>query len=200
MQRIDAVDKMIATIAKELFSWLHTISQQNEKYADIFKLQNYAFFEETLVNAQETFTSLKAFIDDAVEGRIENENKYILWMVTYEFPSLANLANRLEGVGRRVREEELALYIRRKDVLNVVRDLDIKKLESSVSTMRKRLEKHCDSSEDSELQLVSKLWNKIKSKIVDIVQKLETAASVSYQLAVEVSPQVVSSTFDKYSR
>lgn len=45
-------------------------------------------------------------------------------------------------------EEELSLYIRRKDVLNVVKELELKTLEGMVSTMRKRLIKHFRSDFD----------------------------------------------------
>jgi hypothetical protein len=41
------------------------------------------------------------------------EKRYVQWMIAYEFPALSNLATRVEGVGGRVNEEELSLYIRR---------------------------------------------------------------------------------------
>ena len=125
-----------------------TIAALNDKYADIFKLQNLAFFVDALSPLQATLPSLKKFIQYANTQRNEVEAKYILWMVTYEFPSLSDLATRLEGIGNRVREEELALYVRRKDVLTVVKELDQKKLDASVSSLRKRLDKHCDSSDE----------------------------------------------------
>ncbi len=56
-------------------------------------------------------------------------------------------------IGTKVNEEELSLYIRRKDVLNVVKELELKSLEGMVVTMRKRLLKHFRSDYD----LVSEL-------------------------------------------
>jgi hypothetical protein len=61
----------------------------------------------------------------------------------------------MEGVGNRVREEELALYVRRKDVVSVVKELDSKTLENSIGKMYQRLEKHFSSAEDQDLDLVS---------------------------------------------
>lgn len=69
-------------------------------------------------------------------------------MVEYELPSLASLATRLEGVGSRVGAEELSLYIRRKDVLAVMKELEQKSVETVISTLRKRLEKHFKSEFD----------------------------------------------------
>ena len=54
----------------------------------------------------------------------------------------------MDGVGSKVHGEELSLYIRRKDVLNVVKELDLKTLEINIATMRKRLEKHFKSEFD----------------------------------------------------
>jgi len=191
---------MLITLSQELFTWLTNISNQNIKYSDIFKLKNLCYYEVTLTNiSQSTIPSLKKFISYVISQRIEVESRYIVWMVSYEFPSLSDLAVRLEGVGNRVREEELALYIRRKDVQNVVKELDLKTLESSITTMRKRLEKHCDNTDDQDLKLLSDLWKKIKDKTVDIVKKLELAALVSYQITLDIGPQIVAATFDKFS-
>ena len=44
-----------------------------------------------------------------------------------------------------------------------------------------------------------KYWQKIRDKTVDIVKKLEVAASASYQITLEIGPDVVGANFDKYS-
>ena len=46
-----------------------------------------------------------------------------------------------------IKPEELALYVRRKDVQHVIQLLEAKKVEAGVVSMRGRLEKHCDASE-----------------------------------------------------
>lgn len=92
--------------------------------------------------------ALDSFMINATQQRHESMGRYVHWMVSYEYPALSALAVRLDGLGRKVNEEELSLYIRRKDVLNVVKELEVKGLESKVSTLRKRLEKHFRSDFD----------------------------------------------------
>ena len=99
------------SLSKELFSWISNFANQNDKYSDVIKLQNFCFFEESLKHVN--ISALSKFVKFAAQQREDAEAKYSLWMVSYEFPSLSNLAKRMEGVGSRVREEELALYIRR---------------------------------------------------------------------------------------
>jgi len=91
---------------------------------------------------------LESFVSNATQVRQESMVKYVNWMVAYEFPALSALAIRLDGVGKKVHDEELSLYIRRKDVLNVVKELELKSLENMVITMRKRLLKHFKSDMD----------------------------------------------------
>jgi hypothetical protein len=97
--------------AKELFVWLSSFALQNEKHAPIIKVTNFTFFVEAL--APMNIPQLRKYLTYATQQAADAETKYILWMVSYEFPSLSELANRMEGVGSRVREEELALYVRR---------------------------------------------------------------------------------------
>ena len=197
-QIIDCVEQMLVVLAKELLNWLNDMAQQNDKYANIFKLQNLKYFIDFLTPLQSSIMSLKKFINYSTIQKLEIESKYVLWMVTYEFPSLSDLAIRMEGIGGRVREEELSLYIRRKDVLTVVKELDAKKLDLSVSELRKRLQKHCDSTDIQDLKLIPLLWRKIRDKTVDIVKKVELCASVSYQITLDIGPHHVSVSFDKY--
>ena len=68
---------------------------QNEKYGDIVVLNNFYFIEQTL--SVEMFPTLSEFLKYASERVMESEAKYVLWMVTYELSSLAELATRLEG-------------------------------------------------------------------------------------------------------
>jgi hypothetical protein len=129
--------------------------------------------------------------------RQEAESKYVNWMVAYEFPSLSALASRMDGIGSRVREEELALYVRRNDVMTVIKELDLKKVEESVSTMRKRLDKHFLSPESG--KLVPDTWEKITDRMVSILFRLQEAALGSYQITLTVGPSAVKAIYDKFS-
>jgi effector-binding domain-containing protein len=99
-------------------------------------------------------------------------------MVSYAFPALSVLASRMEGVGNRVREEELALYVRRKDVVSVVKELDSKTLENSIGKMYQRLEKHFSSAEDQDLDLVC--------VCVSLICKIKSVLRITYKFIVFV--------------
>ncbi len=141
-------------LCKELLSWLATISKQNEKYTDKVKIVNLVFFQMTIPAMNVPI--LQSFVTYVNQQIQESMVKYVQWMVEYEFPSLSALAIRLDGVGKKVSDEDLSLYIRRKDVLNVIKELESKTLDSMVSNLAKRLEKHFKSEFDvvSELRII----------------------------------------------
>lgn len=144
-QQMECVNQLFFKLAKDLFKWIAQVASSNEKYAEVVKMHNFGFFEETVGPLNIPF--LQKFVTYAAQQRKEAEAKYIQWMISYEFPELSALAARMEGVGARVKPEELALYVRRKDVLHVIQLLDAKKVDAGVASMRGRLEKHCDASE-----------------------------------------------------
>ncbi len=213
-QYFDCVDDLLCKVARELLSWLTATAKLSDKYADKLRITNFTFFECAL--RPFGIAALDTFVEYAAQQRQEGMARYVNWMVAYEFPALSALAVRMDGVGHRVNEEELSLYIRRKDVLNVVKEVEVvRTLEASVSTMRKRLEKHFLSEYDSvssprlfgipliaslqELNLVAHSWQQIKSRVVRILTRLEEAASASYQITLDVGPKTVRDIFDKYA-
>lgn len=146
LQQFEHVDDLLHKLAKELFSWLTLTSKQSDKYCDKIKITNFTFFEKAV--APMNIAILENFVSFAAQQKSEAVARYVNWMVSYEFPALSALAVRMDGVGNRVNEEELSLYIRRKDVLNVVKEVEnVKVLEANIVTLRKRLEKHflCES-------------------------------------------------------
>lgn len=133
-------------LAKELFSWLTSIARQSDKYSDKVKIVNLRFFQLSI--SQLHVPVLDSFVVSAVQQVNDCIIRYINWMVEYEFPSLSALASRMEGVGTKISNDELAVYIRRKDVLNVIKELETKPLEVVILNLRKRLEKHFKSDFD----------------------------------------------------
>lgn len=142
------MNDLIVKLAKELFNWLTFVTKQSEKYCDKLKYMNFEYFIQSTSAFEEPL--LANFINVATQQVSDARSKYIQWMVQYEFPQLSQLAIRMDGVSvnSKVNEEELSLYIRRKDVLNVIKELELKTLETSVVTLRKRLDKHMKSDFD----------------------------------------------------
>ncbi len=140
-QLFEYVDDLLHKLAKELFTWLAAVAKQSDKYADKIKIVNYSYFEAALLPLN--LPILENFVTYAAQQKVEAMARYVNWMVSYEFPALSALAVRMDGVGHRVNEEELSLYIRRKDVLNVVKEVEVvKTLEVNISSLRRRLVKH----------------------------------------------------------
>lgn len=192
---MSCVDESLYKIAKELFSWLNAVAKASDKYADKIKITNFSFFLQAMTTVEAP--ALRDFVHHASQQLRDCTVKYLQWMVAYEFPSLSALATRIDGVSNKVSDEELSLYIRRKDVLSVVKELESRTVDSLVASLRKRVEKHFRSDFDQELRLVDALWLQLKERVVSILTKLEIAATVSYQINLEVGPTQVAQSFDK---
>ena len=197
-QIIDFGEELLYTTAKELLQWVETVAALNDKYADIVRVQNFGFF--ALAVSPLGVPSLEKFVAVAAQQRRDAETRYVLWMVSYSFPQLSALMARMDSVGARVREDELALYVRRKDVVSVVKELGGRQLSDSIGKMFKRLEKHCLSTDDSDLDLVAALWKKIRDRVVGILHQLEEAALASYQIELAVTPKMVKDTFNQFKK
>ena len=195
---VDFAEELLYNLAKQLLQWIEGVAALNDKYADVVRVQNFGFF--ALAVGPIGVPALEKFVNFAAQQRKEAETRYVLWMVSYSFPQLSALMARMDSVGTRVREEELALYVRRKDVVSVVGELDGKQLMDAVGKMYKRLEKHCASADDHDLDLVAALWKKIRDRVVSRLQSLEEAALVSYQLVVPVTSKAVKEIFNRWKR
>lgn len=51
-----------------------------------------------------------------------------------------------------------------------------------------------------EMRLVERTWQQLRERIVGILARLEEAASLSYQIKLEVGPQVLGGLFDKVAK
>lgn len=197
-QQMECINQVFFRLAKELFKWVTSVADSNDKYRDVVKMHNFGFFEETVGPLGIPF--LARFVTYAGQQRAEAETKYVQWMVSYEFPELAALASRMEGVGARVKPEELALYVRRKDVLHVISMLDAKKVDAGVASMRSRLEKHCDASEAQGAALRAALWGVLTNRVVGVMRRLGEAAFASYQITLDLSAAAVAEMFQKHDK
>lgn len=195
-QVFDCVEALVYQVAKEVFNHVETVAASNDKYVDVVRVRNYTYLLK-VIPTNSSIKCLGKFIQFAEKEMTDSRKKYIMWMLEYEFPALSELIQRLEDIRSRVKDEELSVYVRRKDVLAVVKDLDKKKLDESLVNMKKRLEKHFSSSDDINLGIPKQLWLMLKEKMVATFNKLEECVVHSYQLALEVDCAYVSLVFDK---
>ena len=96
------------------------------------------------------------------------QQEYIIWMISYEFPGIGLLIDRMNSVGARVSKNELALFVWRQDVVKLAKDLEPKTMENSILNMRKRLRKHFESPDLESLQIQGFIWVLLKAKLTKI--------------------------------
>lgn len=192
----ECIETLVYQVAKEVFNHIETVAASNDKYVDVVRVRNYTYLLK-VIPTNSNIKSLEKFIQFASKEVTDSHKKYIKWMLEYEFPALSDLMQRLDDIRSRVKDEELSVYIRRKDVIAVTKDLDKKKVEELVINMKKRLEKHFSCPDDVNLGIPRQLWMMLKEKMVAILGRLEECAVSSYQLALDVDGAYVSALFDK---
>ena len=211
---LPCVDELIFSLSREVLHWTTTVSEQNSKYKDIVLIHNFSYFTATIesfindksswggsTGVHMTLRNLQPFLVFASDERDAAEERYIRWMIQYEFSALSSIYSRMEGLGERVKMEELALYVRRKDVIVVVNELDAKKMENGISNMRHRMKKHV--SNDSEEMSVNgqtlcqRTWEALGDRLRSVLVKLGDAAQASYQITLLVQPEAVKKIFGK---
>ena len=139
------MDQAYQLVGKELLLWLQGVAAQNDKYADVVLIQNLHFFTAALRGRR--VNALLRIARQASQQCEDAQTRYVNWMVSYEFPSLFALQEKMRGVGQRATQGEMGLYVRRDDVTKALLKLDARSVEASVGTMRKRLEKHFGRAE-----------------------------------------------------
>jgi hypothetical protein len=211
---LPCVDELIFSLSREVLHWTTTVSEQNSKYKDIVLIHNFSYFTATIesfindksswggsTGVHMTLRNLQPFLVFASDERDAAEEWYVRWMIQYEFSALSSIYSRMEGLGERVKMEELALYVRRKDVIVVVNELDAKKMENGISNMRHRMKKHV--SNDSEEMSVNgqtlcqRTWEALGDRLRSVLVKLGDAAQASYQITLLVQPEAVKKIFGK---
>jgi len=85
---------MIQKLVKEVFDYIYRIASLNEKYSDIVKIHNFTFFVESMKQLDLPF--LDTYMTTGSRERMESGERYVKWMVSYEFEHLADLVTRME--------------------------------------------------------------------------------------------------------
>lgn len=178
-------------------SWLQIVASQNEKYRNVVLIQNLEFLVECL-SVRSDVKILRRLSIQANELKSEAERRYIEWMVSYEFPSYTQLADRIKELGKRATTDEIGLYVRREDVSRAVSRMDKKTLELSIGNLKKRLEKHFNGYyEVSGLNIVPRLWEEICDDLCRVFKVIQTIATSSYQITLMVDETTVRSICEK---
>jgi hypothetical protein len=107
------IDDFYVKLCKKLFHWLDQMVALNEKYADVAKIQNYTFFIETM--KIRNIPIFEPFLQQAIQIKTDALQRYLEWMLTYEFPILMDIGSKVELANSKIGRESggLELYVKR---------------------------------------------------------------------------------------
>ena len=110
---LKCVDELIVSLCKKLFIWLDQVVSTNEKYADASKIQNYAFFEDSVGSRK--IVELENFVAQASRQREAAVGRYLEWMLNYEVPILVDIGSKVDLASTRLGNDSggLELYVKR---------------------------------------------------------------------------------------
>jgi hypothetical protein len=82
-------------------------------------------------------------LDLMTKWRKRSEGRYVDWMISYELPSLQRVADTLDLIASQARTPtELALYVKRVDIQELIATLTVPILERAAQVMAERIVKH----------------------------------------------------------
>ena len=192
------IDQFYRQLIECLINWLETnVINQNQKYADVIRITNYSFlldaFQE-IKSTQKIPPSIDAHLHSMREHLDESRIRYVKWMVTYEFPRLTSIDDRLNGVlsgSYHGSSPDLGLFTSREEIASLSvgdSELTTKSLQFKLKAMKKRFEKHFDRETKSTVVVDSDendLWKMLRKRFLDILHRINESAQVSFQLSFQ---------------
>lgn len=176
-QNRDLVDQAYIKIIGIMFVILEKISQADPKHSDIFILENYASFQNSLYELANCVPTLAKFYHQASESYEQSCTRHISVIIYYQFERLFQFAKRIEDLMLTNSPEEIPFQVglSKSDLRKVVKS-SLSGVDKHITAMHKKLMKNLTSEE-----LVPTLWDKCKKEFLD---KYDSFA----QLATKVYP------------
>ncbi|GLT70493.1 hypothetical protein SLA2020_425690 [Shorea laevis] len=140
-QSRDLVDQAYTKFVSIMFVTLEKISQTDPKYADIFLLENYAAFQNSLYDLANVVPTLAKFYHQASEAYEQACTRHISVIIYFQFERLFQFAKKIEDLMYTITPEEV---------------------DKSIGAMYKKLQKNLTSEE-----LLPSLWDKCKKEFLD---------------------------------
>ncbi|CAM8975838.1 unnamed protein product [Rhodiola kirilowii] len=177
-QSRDLVDQAYTKLVSIMFATLEKIAQTDPKYQDIFLLENYAAFQNSLYELANVVPTLAKFYHQASEAYEEACQQHISMIIYYQFERLFQYARRIEDMLLTMAPDEISFQIgMSKQDLRKVLKYSLSGLDKSVSAMYRRLQKNLTSEE-----LLPSLWDKCKKSFLNKYDSF-------VQLVAKVYPQ-----------
>lgn len=176
-QSRDLVDQAYTKFVSIMFVTLEKIAQTDPKYADVFLLENYAAFQNSLYDLANVVPTLAKFYHQASEAYEQACTRHISMIIFYQFEKLFQFARKIEDLMYTITPEEIPfqLGLSKMDLRKMLKS-SLSGVDKSISAMYKRLQKNLTSEE-----LLPSLWDKCKKEFLD---KYESFA----QLVAKIYP------------
>ncbi|KAB1220521.1 Exocyst complex component SEC3A [Morella rubra] len=176
-QSRDLVDQAYTKFVSIMFVTLEKISQTDPKYADIFLLENYAAFQNSLYDLANVVPTLAKFYHQASEAYEQACTRHISMIIYYQFERLFQFAQKIEDLMYTITPEEIPFQmgLSKMDLRKMLKS-SLSGVDKSISAMYKKLQKNLTSEE-----LLPSLWDKCKKEFLD---KYESFA----QLVAKIYP------------
>lgn len=162
-QSRDLVDQAYTKFVSIMFVTLEKIAQTDPKYADIFLLENYAAFQNSLYDLANVVPTLAKFYHQASEAYEQACTRHISVIIYYQFERLFQFAKKIEDLMYTITPEEIPfqLGLSKMDLRKMLKS-SLSGVDKSIGAMYKKLQKNLTSEE-----LLPSLWDKCKKEFLD---------------------------------
>ncbi|KAJ8772804.1 hypothetical protein K2173_027981 [Erythroxylum novogranatense] len=162
-QSRDLVDQAYTKFVSIMFVTLEKIAQTDPKYADIFLLENYAAFQNSLYDLANVVPTLAKFYHQASEAYEQACTCHINMIIYYQFERLFQFARKIEDLMYTIPPEEIPfqLGLSKMDLRKTIK-ASLSGVDKSIGAMYKKLQKNLTSEE-----LLPSLWDKCKKEFLD---------------------------------
>ncbi|XP_071728221.1 exocyst complex component SEC3A-like, partial [Rutidosis leptorrhynchoides] len=172
----DLVDQAYIKIIGIMFVTLDKIAQADVKHSDIFLLENYAAFQNSLYELANCVPTLAKFYHQASESYEQSCTRQISVVIYYQFERLFQFARRIEDLMLTNSPEEIQFQVglSKSDLRKVVKS-SLSGVDKHITAMHKKLIKNMTSDE-----LMPTLWDKCKKEFLDKYDSFAQLASKVY--------------------
>ena len=176
-----AADTSYQKLSFALFRWLEAVAATDEKYTDVFLIENFYYFHTTFSAAfAQPIPALSVAVEKAAASYAARLQRYITWQVEYEMKEIARFWTRLEEAQKQMAPEEVqhSRDLGKHDLRAITRDkLTLKNVTRSVTEVYKRVRKHLPKN-DGMARIV---WGKVGEYLVERMRWFEQSVQQSYK-------------------
>ncbi|MBA0561121.1 hypothetical protein Golob_017973, partial [Gossypium lobatum] len=162
-QSRDLVDLAYTKFVSIMFVTLERLSQVEPKYAEIFLLENYAAFQNSLYDLANVVPTLAKFYHQASEAYEQACQRHLSMIIYFQFERLFQFAKKIEDLMFTISPEEIPfqLGLSKMDLRKTLKS-SLTGVDKSIAAMYKKLQKNLTCEE-----LLPSLWDKCKKEFLD---------------------------------